>query len=125
MLEDCVLERFYNPFLFSTFLSSNGAPKLFCTVHRKVLFLVTKLFVVEVKHLQNNGALACDCNVRENNKWRPAFGENGIQGVLKAKDYVQLDNALSPLGELIDRYCSELSKAPETAVITNYVILVQ
>lgn len=123
LLKTCAGERLRSDSQSSTaMLTTAGQPKKFATIRVTVLKEMNAFLSRSQQSSQGYG-LRLDFSSGSGTQLQGLFADNGLCGMLEAKDYISVDQVSPFLGGIADRLCGESSAAPVTSVFTKYVDL--
>lgn len=120
LLKTCIMSRLNSNNMTSTAGSKTGQPRTFRALRHVILRGANDILA----------GMQRDCNVRgfqvdfssgeKGSGLNGMFRNDGLRGMLEAKDYRAVDMVFPFIAAFIDRCCDEVSDAPITTICTSY-----
>lgn len=121
LIKQACADRLTDHELQSNALSaSNGRMKTFASIRARILGGANEILRQLEKEFPARGFRTSFGSESKGGRYNGFFKNNGVVGMLEAKDYQALDMVFPFIGAYIDRCCGEIESSPTTRIFTKY-----
>ena len=124
LIKQCIVHRLSSPDLTTTTASRSGTPRTFKKVKKSILVGSNSILSAIERDYYITGLHVDFSKGEKGTNLNGLFTEDGIRGMLSAKDYHHVDMVFPFIAAFIDTCCDEVETAPLTSICTQYSDLV-